>query len=122
MCMSEGRFLVLEDEPLIAMDLHFAFEDAGCEAVTANTNREAEALIDKFPIIGAILDVSLAAKKTCDATARLLHERAIPFVLHTGDLDRVGEHLRDLDAPIIPKPQSADDVVARLLALVKKND
>ena len=54
-------FLVLEDEPFIAMDLQYAFEDAGHEAVTAVDNDEAIACIESKPIAGAILDVSLAA-------------------------------------------------------------
>ncbi|MFW2349318.1 response regulator [Qipengyuania sp.] len=111
-------FLILEDEPLIAMDLKFAFEDAGCEAVTAVDNGEARSLIENSAIAGAILDVSLGGGETCRETADRLLERTIPFILHTGDLNRVGEHLREIDARIIAKPRPADDVVAALMELV----
>lgn len=113
-------FLVLEDEPFIAMDLQYAFEDAGQEAVTAVDNAEAIACIDKHDIAGAILDVSLGGGETCQATASRLSSDGIPFILHTGDLDRVGEHLREIDAPIIPKPRPAEDVVARLIDLISQ--
>ena len=113
-------FLVLEDEPLIAMDLKYAFEDAGREAVAAVDNAEAAQCIKKHRIVGAVLDVSLGGRETCAPTAYDLHRRGIPFVLHTGDLDRVGEHLKDLKAPIIPKPRRADDVVARIVALLEE--
>ena len=33
------------------------------------------------------------------------------------DLDRAGEALRDLEAPIMAKPSGSDDVVARLFEL-----
>ena len=111
-------FLVLEDEPFIAMDLQYAFEDAGHEAVTAVDNEEAITCIENKPIAGAILDVSLGGGVTCQATATRLEHEGIPFILHTGDLDRVGEHLREIDAPIIAKPRPAEDVVARLIDLI----
>ena len=113
-------FLVLEDEPFIAMDLKFAFEDAGHEAVTAVDNEEALACIEKEEIGGAILDVSLGRSETCKPTANRLLKKGIRFVLHTGDLNRVGEYLRNIDAPVIAKPRPADDVVASLLALIAK--
>ncbi|MCP9221148.1 response regulator [Erythrobacter sp. LQ02-29] len=115
-------FLVLEDEPLIAMDLKFAFTDAGHDAVTAVDNEEALACIEEKTISGAILDVSLGKGKTCNPTADRLLELGLPFVLHTGDLDRVGEHLRNIDAPVIAKPRPADDVVATLLAMVEERN
>lgn len=116
--MAVKRFLILEDEPFIAMDLKFAFEDAGYEAVTAIDNAEAASAIDEGRLAGAILDVSLQGDETCRETADRLRRSAIPFILHTGDLDRVGEHLRNIDAPVIAKPRPAEDVVAALVTLV----
>ncbi|GMM92820.1 response regulator [Qipengyuania sp. MTN3-11] len=114
-------FLVLEDEPLIAMDLKYAFEDLNLEAVVAADNAEAIACIEKHRIAGAILDVSLGGGETCQPTATELTRRGIPFLLHTGDLDRVGERLRDIDAPVIAKPRPSDDVVQRLLDMIGEN-
>ncbi|SMQ74655.1 Response regulator receiver domain-containing protein [Altererythrobacter xiamenensis] len=111
-------FLILEDEPLIAMDLKMAFEDAGYAAVTTIDNSEAISCIEQSNIEGAILDVSLGGGETCRKTADCLSERKIPFILHTGDLDRVGESLRAIDAPVIAKPRPADDVIAALLTLL----
>ena len=113
-------YLVLEDEPLIAMDLEFAFEDVGHQAVVAVNNAEARQAVADHAIAGAILDVSLGDGETCEPTAKLLSENNIPFVLHTGDLDRVGEPLRELDAPVLPKPQAADDVIAKLVKMAEK--
>ena len=113
-------YLVLEDEPLIAMDLEFAIEDIGHEAVVAVNNAEARQAVADNTIAGAILDVSLGDGETCEPTAKLLSEHNIPFVLHTGDLDRVGEHLRALNAPVLPKPQAADDVIEKLVGMAEK--
>ena len=111
-------FLILEDEPLIAMDLQFAFEDAGHDAVTAVSCEEACELIDQKDLAGAVLDVSLGGGQTCEQAARELAKRRIPFVLHTGDLDRAGEYLRNIEAPVIPKPRPSDDVVRQVLGMV----
>ncbi|MFN6933894.1 MAG: response regulator [Tsuneonella sp.] len=112
------RYLILEDEPLIAMDLKFAFEDAGVEAVTAGSCREAMGEIDRERICGAVLDVNLGRGETCEETARRLNEMRIPFVLHTGDLNRVGEFLRSLGAPILGKPRAADEVIRYVMDMV----
>lgn len=112
--------LILEDEPLIAMDLKMAFEDAGVSAHAAANCERAFELLDSQPILAAILDVNLGHGKTCDGVAVELRKRGIPFVLHTGDLDRRGEHLREIDAPVIPKPSESSYVVNRLLELLEK--
>ncbi len=110
-------FLILEDEPFIAMDLQLAFEDAGCTAQTAISCEEAFEVVDAGPISGAVLDVNLGRGETCEAIAVELSRRAIPFVLHTGDLDRAGEFIRGLDAPVVSKPRPAEDVVRQMLKM-----
>lgn len=111
-------FLIVEDEPIIAMDLKFAFEDEGAGAVTAASCDEALAELAKHKFAGAVLDVNLGRGETCEEAAAELKRRDIPFVLHTGDLDRVGEFLRALGAPILAKPRPAEDVVRFALAMV----
>lgn len=113
-----SMFLILEDEPLIALDLQLAFEDLGHRAVTAADCAEAMHHIDREMLVGAVLDVSLGGGQTCEATANALTERKIPFVLHTGDLDRAGEFLRGLGAKILTKPISSEKVVGEIVALV----
>lgn len=115
-----NRYLILEDEPLIAMDLKFAFEDAGADAVTASSCREAIGEIERDHLCGAVLDVNLGQGETCEAAAKRLTEENIPFVLHTGDLNRVGEFLRSLGAPILGKPRAADDVISFVMNLVEE--
>lgn len=109
--------LILEDEPLVALDLKYACEDAGLSAVTAANCPQALGALDEHPVEGAILDVNLGQGETCERVAAELRKRAIPFVLNTGDLNRAGEFLRGIDAPIIAKPSGADYIVERLLKL-----
>jgi len=79
------RVLIVEDEALVAMDLQFAFEDAGAEVVgPAMSLGDALALAEQAPEIDcALLDVDLAG---CDVypVAQILQSRGIPFIFHTG--------------------------------------
>lgn len=109
------RVLVLDDEPLILLDLEFALEDAGCKPLTALDLVEALAIVNSSTISAAILDVSLGRGQTCEQVARALAARGVPYVLHTGDLDRMDEGVRNLGGTLVPKPTPAAVVVARAL-------
>lgn len=109
------RVLVLDDEPLILLDLEFAVEDAGCKPLTALDLVEALRIVENNAISAAILDVSLGRGQTCEQVARTLSAMGIPYVLHTGDLDRMDEAVRELGGTLVPKPTPAAVVVARAL-------
>jgi DNA-binding response OmpR family regulator len=110
------RILIVEDEPLTALDLRYACEDAGFEAILVTSNRQAfEAIATQGAIIGAVLDLNLGRGESCEAIAQMLGERNIPFVLNTGDKNRSDVDLDSIDAPIIQKPNAAAEVIKRLL-------
>ncbi|MBD2840900.1 response regulator [Erythrobacter rubeus] len=115
--------LVLEDEPLIMMDLQFSGEDQDCTMLCAASCGEALQLIDKADTIdAAILDVSLGAGKTCLPVARKLENLSIPYILHSGDLDRHDETIRTLDAKLVAKPFPAEKVIAAAIACAVNDD
>jgi len=113
--------LLLEDEPLILMDLEFAAQDKECEALTASRVEEALSTISdrKAEISVAVLDVSLGGESTCLPVAETLDTLGIPYILHSGDLDRHEEKIRQLDAQLMAKPASADKVIEAALSLAK---
>ena len=115
-------YLILEDEPIIAMDLKYAFEDAGAFATTAGTCAEALSAMERNDLVGAVLDVNLGRGETCEEAAKRLRARDIPFVLHTGDLNRVGEFLRSIGAPILAKPRAAEDVIGYIMNMARGQD
>ena len=116
--MRQHSFLILDDEPLILMDLEFACEDRGFCVSAATTNDTALEVIRSGQVIDiAILDVSLSGGSTCVPVANELRVAGIPFILHSGDLDRHDERVRRLDAPLIAKPAAAEDVIAAAIAL-----
>lgn len=105
--------LLLEDEPLILMDLEFAVEDKGCIAYCATDVAEALAHLNSAPRIDvAVLDVTLRDGETCVPVAEELDRRGIPYLLHSGDLNRKDELVRELGVQHIPKPADSSFVIA----------
>ena len=117
--MSEGcRILLLDDEPLILMDLEFAAEDKDCLPLTATNVKEALAHIEAGDGVScAVLDVTLRDGETCVPVARELERRSIPYILHSGDLNRQEGTLASLDAQLIAKPACSRRVVVTALSL-----
>ena len=112
------RVLVVEDEVFIALDLEQALGAVGADVVRARTVSQALQAVSEEAFDVAVLDVTLGRSETCRPVAAALREAGTPFLLHSGDLDRQGEVITGLDAPLVPKPAPADAVVraaARLL-------
>jgi len=84
--LSGRRVLVVEDEPLIAMDIEQALESAGASVVIAATLDEALRLTEQGGLSAAVLDLVLGASDGGALCARL-RERAIPFVIYSGRTD-----------------------------------
>jgi signal transduction histidine kinase/DNA-binding response OmpR family regulator len=78
------RFLVVEDEPLVALDLSAALEQAGAEVI-ASTGSADKALevIESRPLDAALLDGNLNGRPVDDIAAALMR-RNIPFAFVTG--------------------------------------
>lgn len=112
----ECTILLLEDEPLILMDLEFAAEDHDCIALCATDVADALAhLKSDLTVSVAVLDVTLRNGETCVPVARELDRLQIPYLLHSGDLNRKDETVRELGARHIPKPSDARHVIATAL-------
>lgn len=97
------RILVVDDEPLLALDVHGILDAAGYEVVgPADSVASAILLIDATPIDAAILDLNLARERS-DAIADRLAEMAVPFLFLTG---YSAEHLPEAhsDRTILNKP------------------
>lgn len=114
--------LLLEDEPLILMDLEFAAEDCGCRTLSAANAKAALAHIENHgkDIDAAILDVSLGGGETCFPVAHQLQRMGIPYILHSGDLDRHNERIRTLQAQRVGKPAPVERVIEIALGQIKQ--
>ncbi|MGN6496469.1 MAG: response regulator [Tsuneonella sp.] len=105
--------LLLEDEPLILMDLELAARDHGCRCLIATTVEQALGHLGAAPVQPdvAVLDVTLQDGETCLPVARELKRLGIPYILHSGDLERQNEQIHALDARLVPKPASSSRVI-----------
>lgn len=112
------RILVVEDEPLIALQLEIVFEDAGADVLLSRKVSHAMDLIETRRIDAAILDVNLGSGITCEPIAERLRAKGIPFALHSGDLARLGELVVEIGAPVLSKPASEASLLAAVAALV----
>lgn len=110
--------LLVEDEPLVGMDVTDTLTQAGATVVgPVRTEAAAMAAIDAAQasrrITGAVLDVDLGGD-TCQKVAGRLRELKVPFVLHTGNWPEIRELVDSLRVPVVVKPSLPEDIVDRL--------
>lgn len=111
-----GRtILVVEDEPLIALDIGNAFENAGAVLLFAGSLAQAVRLVEHDPLSAAVMDFGLS-DGDADAICARLEARAIPYVLHSGYSERIGV---DRQGMVIPKPAHPRALVEAIVALLR---
>ena len=108
--------LVVEDDPIIALDFEDTLLGYGVKTVrSAGSVARALALIDQQPPDFALLDVGLIREKSF-AVAERLEALKIPFAFVTGYGADARLPAAFIDKPRLPKPYSTE----ALLALVKR--
>ena len=99
------KVLVVEDEPLEALDYCDRLAEAGAEIVgPVGSASEAMDVVEREPVDVALLDYALA-DKTSEELQGVLETRHIPFVVLTGYprvLVRRDDHQLVLSKPISP--------------------
>ena len=116
--LNHALILVAEDEPFIALDVALAIEDAGGKvAGPAASVEEALALIEKLPIVAAILDVNLADGDITSVAERLI-VAGIPMILQTGIGLPLNLATRFPELTVQIKPCAAATLVVQLEALI----
>jgi len=110
-----GRvILVIEDEPLIAIDIQQAFEDAGATVVVARTLSAAFVSVEDTSLSAAIVDHALGDGDSSELCERLT-ERAVPFVTYSGFAHLDGACA---GAEHVNKPASPSVLVATVTGLL----
>jgi len=116
------RFLVIEDEPLIALDLADVLQRAGGHVLgPVGTEREALALIeqgDACVFDYALLDANLHGHAV-DAVAAALSRRDVPFIFVTG-YGELGAHTAFGQVPVLAKPVGERQRIEALLRIPRR--
>ena len=114
------RVLVVDDEPLVAMDVAGILVEAGCEVLgPAGTLSAAKALISRGEFDIALLDANLGGQPV-DELAAAVADRKIPFAFLTG-YTREGLPRAFRNAPMIGKPFTRRQIVDVLRQLVQRS-
>jgi len=115
-----GDVLIVEDDPIIALDFEDTIIDFGVKAVrTAGNVARALDLIAERPPDFALLDVGLTREKSF-AIAERLEALKIPFIFITGYGADVRLPKAFADTPRLPKPYSTDALKAMLRSRARK--
>jgi DNA-binding response OmpR family regulator len=107
--------LVVEDEPLVALEIADALTARGAHVVAASRVADAVSSIALHRIDAAVLDINLGGED-CSVLCQHLSQRHIPFVFYTGYATAL-EGWNNV--PMIAKPAHGThivDVVERLWA------
>ncbi|MGC1577212.1 MAG: response regulator [Beijerinckiaceae bacterium] len=111
------RLLVIEDEPLVALDLVAGLEEAGAEIVgSAGTVEEALQLIESASIDAVLLDANLRGRPVDDLAAALTRKN-VPYVFVTG----YGQESLPRSfstAPMLAKPFSREQLLRAVAPLI----
>ena len=105
----EGHtILIVEDEPLIAMDITAACEAAGATVFAAASLDAATPLVERDELSAAVFDFGFKDGGDSSGLCMRLNERAIPFVLHSGYRHLGGASRRGI---VVEKPASPIEIV-----------
>ena len=110
--------LIVEDEPIIALDLQSILEGAGASPVHVEHGLEGARmqLARAVPDV-VILDLILGGKVSVPL-AHELRDRSIPFLFLTGDTMSIPEGLASV--PRIPKPFAVDELLLAVEAAASR--
>ena len=117
--LSGLRVLVVEDEPLIALDIKDLLETSGvCVIGPAARVSDALALVEQNRPDAAVLDVRLQADTTTFPVADRLLQNGIPFIFQTSDPGLIAP--THASVPVLRKPFQPEQLLAKIVDLLAK--
>jgi DNA-binding NarL/FixJ family response regulator len=109
------RILIVEDEPIVALNYASILEDAGCDVIgPANTAEKGIGLISRERLDGAVLDIDLGGVPV-DPIIEALEERAVPYIFVSAYRDRSAPYK---NVVFLEKPCTAFELIKAVNALV----
>ena len=113
-----GRsILIVEDEPLIALEVHAAFAAAGASIASASDAQEALRTIDALGLSAAVVDINLG-RGDCSEVCERLSRQGVPFVFYTAEA-RPGILRKWPNAPVLTKLADKQRIVEVVAGVIR---
>jgi DNA-binding NtrC family response regulator len=110
-----GRsILIVEDEPLVALDIETALKDAGASVTIAQSARQALGAVEADGLSAAVLDHRLGDGDS-DELRKRLKARGVPFLVYSGYPDIGGT----ADIVVVSKPAKTETLLLVLEKLLR---
>jgi CheY-like chemotaxis protein len=109
------RILVVEEQPLIALDLQRALEGAGAQVVVARNAAEALGRMGQFEFTAGVIDWHPACEDH-RVVARALKQRKVRFLFYATNPPEDVTTVRG--APVFLKPARPEEIVKALALLM----
>jgi DNA-binding response OmpR family regulator len=117
-CLDGVRVLVVEDDPLLLLDLELTLAGAGAEVVgLCQTLQEALRRSNPIDFSVAVLDFRLGAE-TASPVARRLADNGVPFVIYTGQARDEPSLAEWRHCSIVEKPSPPHALISALKAVL----
>jgi len=114
------RVLVIEDEPLLSMDMEATLRDAGCDVIgPAATLGQAKSLTAEGTYDVALVDANLSGQPVDDIAAALT-QRNVPFAFVSG-YGREGLPTGFREAILLNKPFSPTQLLGIVSTLLQQS-
>jgi DNA-binding NtrC family response regulator len=114
------RILVIEDDPIISLDIECTLAAAGAEIVGPGTTVSRALELSNSPgLTGAIVDLRLQ-RESAGPVIDNLRRRGIPFIFYSGHADQQEAARIWPDAPLLMKPARHEAIVGALAASIAK--
>jgi DNA-binding response OmpR family regulator len=103
--------LIVEDEPLVALDIADVFKTTGAKVIIARTLQDAMHQAETGNLTAAVIDHALHDGSTTSEVCAKLKERDIPFIVYSGFSKLEGACA---DGELVHKPASPTLLLATL--------
>lgn len=114
-----ARVLVVEDDPLLLLELESILQDAGAEIVSCGRNViDSLNAVKQNGLAAAVLDVRIG-RATVAPVARELAERGTPFLFYTGQVEADPALAEWSDHIVLSKPARPAVIVAAIVLLLE---
>jgi DNA-binding response OmpR family regulator len=107
--LSARSILVVEEEPVVALQLEEHFRRAGAKVLAASTLMDTLHLAEHPAVSAAVLNLQLGSDSTRRVCGRLA-DLGVPFMIHTR-YDASEASQKWPDVPIVSKPADSHDIL-----------